>query len=110
MKKRQGLINEGQYKSTLAYFSDEEVYWQNHAMEADSPEQENALKARRFQRSTLAALIIQYTAGEAIDFLRPQLEKVISSMVYPRDLVEYARNYRNNQEGSFGSPACPTTP
>ncbi|CAI8774948.1 PoNe immunity protein domain-containing protein [Pseudomonas chlororaphis] len=95
MKRRQRFITERQYKNTLAYFAEEESYWQNHAMEADSPEQENALKARRIQRSTLAALVIQYTAGEAIDSLRPQLEKVITSYEHYQSTLAAYENIAN---------------
>ncbi|WP_347902732.1 PoNe immunity protein domain-containing protein [Pseudomonas purpurea] len=56
-----------------------------HLFEADSPEQEQSLKAGYFQEAALDEILIRYTAGEAIDSLSPYLEVLIDTFEHYRE-------------------------
>ncbi|WP_081625556.1 MULTISPECIES: DUF1910 domain-containing protein [Pseudomonas] len=94
------------YKDSIEFFKE-------NTFQADSDEQEKSLRARYFQRLILKEILIRYTAGNEIVVLIPLLEKLVEALeagaiaflygiedskinhrVYPKGLVEYARNYQ----------------
>lgn len=77
MNRRQHFIADSYYQKSIHLYDTTESRWTG-TMQADSPDQEKALRMGYFKEAAFNALLISYTAGEPIDSLIPRLEKLIS--------------------------------
>lgn len=77
MNRRQPFISESYYRATITFFDETPDRWANQKMQADTPEQELALRAAHFKDATLDGLFLCYTAGDPIEALPTRLEQLI---------------------------------
>ncbi|MBC8997558.1 DUF1911 domain-containing protein [Pseudomonas sp. N40(2020)] len=77
MRKRQALLTDSYYRKSIRLYDETESRWLGQTMQADSPEEEQALRAAYFKEAAFNALLISYTAGEPIASLVPRLEKLV---------------------------------
>ncbi|KPN90732.1 PoNe immunity protein domain-containing protein [Pseudomonas nunensis] len=77
MIKRQKFLTEQRYGNFLSNYKKSFTFWKDKLFQADSPEQEQSLRARHFQTLYLNNILMRYTAGEEIHNLPPLLETLV---------------------------------
>jgi hypothetical protein len=93
MNRRQKFLTATHYNSVKKYFDEEKRYWKTHSIQADTPEQENYLKARRICDSAFQGLLLDYTSGIDICSLTASLEDVVAA--YERMQIALSISERN---------------
>lgn len=77
MSHRQHAFALSYYNKSIGLYDATEARWAGQTMQADSPEQERALRTGYFKEAAFNGLLLSYTAGEPIGSLAGRLEKLI---------------------------------
>jgi len=79
MIRRQQFLTEKRYENFISNYKKSFDFWKDKLFQADSPEQEKAVRARHFQTLYLKNILMLYTAGEEVKNLSTPLETLIES-------------------------------
>jgi hypothetical protein len=95
VKRRQQFVTEAYYKKIIGIVESSREFWKDKILDEDYAGQGDALKAQSIKNDFFFALVLKYTAGEAIDEMPPGLERYIIALEQYQHSLAVCENNEN---------------